>query len=517
VDIMTEDDDFEWKGLDCLTVRSCQFRHPLGYRPYHILQLDPPSSITCLAINTDWGLVAAGTAFGFIIFDIKCQRLVSSKATVNAVIESSEDNPLTGTNNSIKNSLRESFNRIRRSHTARVHEKKRLQFSSETTPLIPENDVPDSCLPERRVIAEDGSLVRSLHFSCTFIENTVSTCPTLWVGTNSGLVMVLSLSIPNTMDTRQSDGIMAVLAKEIQLQHRAPVLDIEVLDARGHTLTKDNESIGASALPHKVLICSEEQFKLFSLPGLAACGKYKVTANEGVVVRRSKATTFASLANSSISENCLLFISNLGEISAFSLPDLKCQMKVTAVRSDNHLGISSFVFSNTGKGLYLSSCNELQELSVAAADGCSSMIGRVPLKYLGRDTDSQIFREQEVIERSDANTVKLMSADAGGSEMSTSMNSDASYDIDIVRHHDVATSTANLLDASDSDSETETESEEEQSRYGKSKSSTGVGAQGVQGDDGLHAWLGVSWLIMYLMFVLFLLYKRKANVQAAVR
>ena len=29
-----------------------------------------------------------------------------------------------------------------------------------------------------------------------------------------------------------------------------------------------------------------------------------------------------------------------------------------------------------------------------------------------------------------------MSADAGGSEMSTSMNSDASYDIDIVRHHD---------------------------------------------------------------------------------
>ena len=26
------------------------------------------------------------------------------------------------------------------------------------------------------------------------------------------------------------------------------------------------------------------------------------------------------------------------------------QMKVTAVRNDNHLGISSFVFSNTGKG-----------------------------------------------------------------------------------------------------------------------------------------------------------------------
>ena len=92
-------------------------------------------------------------------------------------------------------------------------------------------------------------------------------------------------------------------------------------------------------------------------------------------------------------------------------------------------------------------------------------------------------------------------SDASGSEMSTSVNSDASYDIDIVRHHDggcdylkssnilqiwaahknirsacsffkkvllsVATSTANLLDASDTDSESECE--DEISRYGKQK------------------------------------------------
>ena len=37
------------------------------------------------------------------------------------------------------------------------------------------------------------------------------------------------------------------------------------------------------------------------------------------------------------------------------------------------------------------------------------MTGRVPLKYLGRDTDSQVFREQSVDpgERAEANTVKL--------------------------------------------------------------------------------------------------------------
>ena len=30
VDIMTEDEDFEWRGQEALDVRSCQFRHPLG-------------------------------------------------------------------------------------------------------------------------------------------------------------------------------------------------------------------------------------------------------------------------------------------------------------------------------------------------------------------------------------------------------------------------------------------------------------------------------------------------------
>ena len=98
----------------------------------------------------------------------------------------------------------------------------------------------------------------------------------------------------------------------------------------------------------------------------------------------------------------------------------------------------------------------------------------------------------------------------------------------------VATSTANLLEARDlSDSD----SEDDLSQFGRSKivmthsyfltdssvcpQSNGVGGvagQGAgQGDEGLHAWLGVSWLIMYLMFVLFLLYKRKANVHTAVK
>ena len=40
----------------------------------------------------------------------------------------------------------------------------------------------------------------------------------------------------------RSIAILSVLAKEIQLQHKAPVLDIQVLDAKGSVLTlEDNE------------------------------------------------------------------------------------------------------------------------------------------------------------------------------------------------------------------------------------------------------------------------------------
>jgi lethal(2) giant larvae protein len=38
---------------------------------------------------------------------------------------------------------------------------------------------------------------------------------------------------------------------------------------------------GPGVGPHKVVIASEEQFKLFSLPQLKPVNKFKLTANEG--------------------------------------------------------------------------------------------------------------------------------------------------------------------------------------------------------------------------------------------
>ena len=39
VDLMVDDDNFEWKGQESLGIRACQFQHPRGFQPQHILQV----------------------------------------------------------------------------------------------------------------------------------------------------------------------------------------------------------------------------------------------------------------------------------------------------------------------------------------------------------------------------------------------------------------------------------------------------------------------------------------------
>ena len=102
----------------------------------------------------------------------------------------------------------------------------------------------------------------------------------LWIGTNSGHVYVYSIigfepqsSNGSAIATDQTHACS--LAKEIRLKHRAPVLSIVVLDGSYHSIGQGS-NIPLSSTPevstsesnsdhvntHRVLICSEEQFKV---------------------------------------------------------------------------------------------------------------------------------------------------------------------------------------------------------------------------------------------------------------
>lgn len=103
--------------------------------------------------------------------------------------------------------------------------------------------------------------------------------PTLWAGTNSGSVYAYALEVPGVGSGRASERggggpgegsacVEAVLGKEIQLMHRAPVVSISVLDGRGKPLPEPYEASQDLAIApdmtnaHSVLIASEEQLKV---------------------------------------------------------------------------------------------------------------------------------------------------------------------------------------------------------------------------------------------------------------
>lgn len=61
------------------------------------------------------------------------------------------------------------------------------------------------------------------------------------------------------------------------------------------------------------------------LPQLKPSGKYKLTAHEGSRIRRIGFNTFVSSADAAHKENCFVCLTNLGDLTVHSLPDLRRQ------------------------------------------------------------------------------------------------------------------------------------------------------------------------------------------------
>lgn len=180
-------------------------------------------------------------------------------------------------------------------------------------------------------------------YSCiNFFIIVQNTIPTLWAGTNNGTVYVFTITVPSSQ-RRQEDDIHCQLGKEIQLKHRAPVIAIAVLDGSSKPLPEPLEvEQGVAPLPdatqpHRVVIASEEQFKVFTLPSLKPFCKYKLTAHEGARVRRMAFATFSGNpgTDNTHTEICLMCLTNMGDCLILSVPELKRQLNAAAIRRED--------------------------------------------------------------------------------------------------------------------------------------------------------------------------------------
>ncbi|NXU31076.1 L2GL2 protein, partial [Thalassarche chlororhynchos] len=378
-DLLQDQEGYRWKGHEKLKTRDGPVRFEAGFQPFVLVQCQPPAVVTSLALHSEWKLVAFGTSHGFGLFDHQQKRLVFVKCTLHPSDQLALEGPLSRVK-SLKKSLRQSFRRIRRS---RVSSRKRRGGSGNASEVQEANAKFDQdtlqemeLAPVQRKIearsAEDSftGFVRTLYFADTFLRDSSRHCPSLWAGTNGGTVYAFCLRVPPA-ERRMDEPVRAEQAKEIQLMHRAPVVGILVLDGRStplpeplevaHDLSKSPDMQGS----HQLLVVSEEQFKVFTLPKVSSKLKLKLTALEGCRVRKVTVANFGSCKTDDYSENDLAVLTNLGDIQIISLPFLKLQIRYPCIRKEDVSGIASCVFTKYGQGFYLISPSEFERFSLS--------------------------------------------------------------------------------------------------------------------------------------------------------
>ena len=83
MNVVNDRDGFVWKGHDQLPARTASISFGVGFQPHCLLQLYPPAAVTALALHSEWGLIATGTAHGLAVFDCVRVKAVSVKCTLN--------------------------------------------------------------------------------------------------------------------------------------------------------------------------------------------------------------------------------------------------------------------------------------------------------------------------------------------------------------------------------------------------------------------------------------------------
>lgn len=188
MNLVSDRDGFVWKGHDQLNVRANLLEDnaaPLaenGVNITGVLQVLPPASITCMALEANWGLVSGGTAHGLVLFDFKNFVPVFHRCTLNP-------NDLTGAGEqlsrrkSFKKSLRESFRKLRKGRSTRNNPTNQVPTTvgSSGTLTSYSNTYVDILQLEARPVerqiearnADDGlgSMVRCLLFAKTYVTN----------------------------------------------------------------------------------------------------------------------------------------------------------------------------------------------------------------------------------------------------------------------------------------------------------------------------------------------------------
>ncbi|VUZ52144.1 unnamed protein product, partial [Hymenolepis diminuta] len=482
VPITTEVPGFRWKGHAPLTLRQQQpdpTQHLSGGSlfPIAVALCQPPSPVTCLsvcelndkpngssnqqqnALESSIGvLVGMGSAHGFALMHLKLlvsgeatgrsftASLVLHHSTIPANAEALEeasvgDGWARRRTRELKNSLRDSFRRLKRmksgrstahsppatpsvgakpaatgspptasrfNDSARVGLRKSVTRStSGATRSIQPRGSPEAIVSSIHGDGVDGSmmpfptggereicdrptatantaLVRCMTFGpplhhrlrppTVSSTNTVGTVgnstgaietphllASFFAGTSGGAALVYALFAD---DTKRPVRISARQATQMQLQHRAPIVTLRLIDTKTHCpLMNSSIYLPTFSAPHHtssshhsqqppphLIVISEEQVRLFALPSISLKQKARITAKDGFRIKTGDIIAFGQAPGErgpglyGIEFDCV-FTNNGGQAVVLSVPHLRRRDTIALLGGSDVLEINSVVFA----------------------------------------------------------------------------------------------------------------------------------------------------------------------------
>ena len=124
---------YVWKGHEPMALRSSGIvKLTPGYQLHSLIQLYPPATVSALAMNTEWQLVAIGTSHGFALYDYLQNKDLLVRCTLDPASLQLNDSGNNGTSTisrrkSLKKSLRESFRKLRRGRSQKPAKTKTME------------------------------------------------------------------------------------------------------------------------------------------------------------------------------------------------------------------------------------------------------------------------------------------------------------------------------------------------------------------------------------------------------
>lgn len=248
-----------------------------------------------------------------------------------------------------------------------------------------------SSLDAAGMAAGVSEAVQCLVFADTFTrKQDAETCPGLWIGTNSGFVIVMNVNLPGSGEQRLKSPVVLNHSGTV-FRMRGCMLDIAFLDCKGLLIPaeaecwKDKAKEGAEVKPEKRLLSriSRQQLLLPTQPVDITADRQIVILVSDIQVRTIALPSQTCMHKVKISDNgscfavkadvvmlkdgvCLACLTSTGNLLVYSLPSLRVLHNVSHFSPLDIRVSRTLQFGNHGHVVYMVSPSEIQKITMSS-------------------------------------------------------------------------------------------------------------------------------------------------------